>query len=114
MSEWNNIQFQAPAGERVGYGFFGVTVMDGPSRWWAEDSRRWVDHTGVDECISSHAPCRSLRAFRRHLKRHSASLAGCKVVLVSRWKGCDVFAQITAAGRDRTAKARIRQTAEHG
>lgn len=68
----------------------------GPFLWWCYDERRWV---GCDERItdgsrrySSHAPCRTYKAFKRHLRKHSEMLAGREVVLLSRYLDHDIIA----------------------
>jgi len=43
---------------------------------------------------SSHAPCRSFKAFKSHLRRHHKKLKGCKVTLCHRFVGHDVTVQL--------------------
>lgn len=94
------IEFEAPRGSRMlGYGFLGITVdwADG-ALWWDRNQREWM----TDDVMrvrrrggSSTAPCRSYKAFLRHLRKHSGALQGRKVHLVSRWVGYDVTATPT-------------------
>jgi len=86
--------FDAPAGARVHRCFHGVEVPPGegkPALWWSYADRRWVQEPKGP--ASSHAPCRTLSAFRRHLRRHAGELAGRKVILASRFVGHDVTAE---------------------
>lgn len=88
-------QFEAPKGSRVHRYFHGITVMPpGPNRWWLRHHKCWVEDFRADDRwhkgCSSHARCRTLRAFRRHIRRHRHELAGCTVVLVSNYVGHNV------------------------
>jgi hypothetical protein len=84
------LDFEAPNGSRMNYDYWGVTVMSGPRSWWGKETRRWYEDAPQSEPSSTHAPCRSVKAFRRHLRRHQSELHGCEVVLVSRWRGHNV------------------------
>lgn len=91
------IDFQAKAGTRIhGHGFFGIhTSFDDKPLWWDYSARRWIgDDRPSSSAVSSHAPCRSYKAFIRHLKRHRGSLRGRTVTLVSRWVGHDIVAKV--------------------
>lgn len=74
--------------------FLGVRVNN---HWWFHDSKRWVPdnlveiiHNTTGEGFSSHAPCKTLRAFRRMLRKHP-NIRG-RAELVSRYVGYNVFA----------------------
>ena len=95
----HTIDFEAPNGTRLKtYGYHGITVIPpsaGKDLWWHYESREWVSHAEMRarrQGGSSHAPCRSYKAFLRHMRRHATALAGYKVVLCSRYIGHDVIA----------------------
>lgn len=93
------LDFEAPRGHRCHRYGVGVTVMGGRSVWWCNARRQWIDAGDVSSCVdgySSHAtPVRTLKAFRRHLRRHAAELAGCRVIWVNRFVGHDVSAALS-------------------
>jgi hypothetical protein len=106
-------EFEAPAGTRIlGRDFFGINVgwaspcPDEETLWWIDDRRRWATEAEIDADrqagrrygLSSCAPCRSFKAFRRHVRKH-AELAGRRAVLVSRWVGNNVIAHIASCDR---------------
>lgn len=79
--------------------YVGITTFtrnkDQPPLWWCHETRRWVTSTlDLPEGGSTHAPCRSLKAFERHLKKHVAELEGYEVVLVHRFVGYEVTAKV--------------------
>ena len=94
------IGFDAGLRERVlNSRFMGITTFgltdNRPSLWWCHKSRRWVTSTvDATKGASTHAPCRSYKAFRRHLKKHAAELQGYDVVLVSRFQDQNVTARV--------------------
>jgi hypothetical protein len=78
------ITFDAPAGTRILRSrFFGITNFDG--LWWSYDQRKWAEHV-VGEG-STHAPCRSYKAFLRHIRKHPELTSA---ILVSRFVGHDI------------------------
>lgn len=103
MTQWN-FEFDAPVGTRIKRSrFCGITVAE-PGVWWDKTNRRWRDDSEIawgknnperDYDLSSHAPCRSFKAFQRHLRKHSEKLAGRKVRLVSRFADHDVVASVS-------------------
>lgn len=79
--------------------FMGITTWtldkDLLPLWWCHKTRKWVTSiVDATEGASTHAPCRSYKAFERHLKRHVAELEGYEVILVSRFDGYDVTARV--------------------
>ena len=59
-------------------GFFGVTNMGINSYWWSEKLKKWLTWDELDAIprkqigtISSHAPCRSVKAFQRMMKKQN-------------------------------------------
>lgn len=109
MKGWQ-FTFEAPAGERVlSGGFIGINCGWGDpnmpadeTMWWDSTNRRWIadrdfpwgkNNPERTFNASSSAPCRSFKAFRRHLRKHADKLAGKRVVLVSRFIGHDIVAE---------------------
>ena len=94
------ISWQSDWGQRIlNRGFLGITTFtldkDQPPLWWCHETRRWVTSTlDIKRGGSTHAPCRSYKAFERHLKNHVAMLEGYEVILVSRFEGHDVTARV--------------------
>jgi len=75
---------------RVNRYFCSITNFDG--LWWLVDSKVWVKDlpSPLTEVATTSVDCKTLRAFRRHLRNHP-EIQG-KAVLVSRYKGYDVYA----------------------
>lgn len=94
------IGFEAGIRERhLNSRFMGITTFtlnkDQLPLWWCYETRRWVTSTlDLKRDGSTHAPCRSYKAFERHLKKHVAELEGYKVILVSRFDGYNVNAWV--------------------
>jgi hypothetical protein len=92
--------WDAPLGQRIlNSRFMGVTTFtrnnDQPPLWWCYKTRRWVTSTlDLPDGGSTHAPCRSFKAFERHLKKHSTELQGYDIVLESRYKGHNITARV--------------------
>jgi hypothetical protein len=84
-------------------GFHAVTNLgrtrrtaDREKYWWSKDLGRWgtfEEVTGQPDGYGSHLlGVRSVRAFRRRLKQWSKYLPkGTPFVLVSRWRGYNVY-----------------------
>ncbi len=90
--------YDAPPGERMARYGFGVQIDSQPGEYlrWVHKERRWMaGHHGY--ACSNTAPCRTLKAFKRHIRRHAKDLAGCKVRWVNRYMGCDVVAVVGGA-----------------
>ena len=98
----NIMLFDAGLRERVlNSRFSGITTFrltdDQPSLWWCHKTRSWVTLKSVSVSTggaSTHAPCRSYKAFQRHLRKHTAELEGYEVILVSRFVGHNVTAKV--------------------
>ena len=89
MSE--KLEYEAPQGKRIARYFTGVTHFapkTAESLWWFPSRRCWDVLGSGDPPYSTHAPCRTLKAFRRHLKKHSNLLG--EVVLVNQYIGFNV------------------------
>jgi hypothetical protein len=64
-----------------------------PTLWWNHGRRCWMDHIPKHHNgMSSSAPCRTLRAFIRHLHRHQHQLRGYEVALYNSFMGYEVTA----------------------
>lgn len=81
------LKYDQPKGARVKYGFFGYTTLE--QGWCYNLSlKRWEYNPEFGKYhYSTHAPAKSVKAFRRSLK---SAPKGVKFILVSRWKGYDV------------------------
>jgi len=94
------IGFEAGIRERImNSRFIGITTWtrdkDQPPLWWCYETRRWVTSTlDVKGSGSTHAPCRSYKAFERHLKKHVAELEGYDVDLEHRFHGYNITARV--------------------
>ena len=88
------LKYQMSKGRRIKRrGFLGVTVARGDSLlWWSYDLGRWVPGDELPHPIvkgySNHAPCRSVRAFRKMIKANP-HIRG-RALLVSCWVGYHV------------------------
>jgi hypothetical protein len=78
------MKFDKSKGNRVHRYFFGVEV-DG--MWWSYDQRKWVITS--DGNASSIANCRTLRAFKRMLRRNP-QIKG-RARLINNYIGVDVY-----------------------
>jgi len=83
------MRYEAPKRQRVFHTFIGMTNFD--DYWW--DGKEWVLAPNHANNYSSHCNCNSLRAFRRRLKK---APKGVEFILVSRWKGYDIYGKNTA------------------
>lgn len=95
------ITFEAPVGTRVlrgrtcGITHFPRNKEELRDLWWIYDYRKWGpigEVRKLDTSASTHAPCRSYKAFLRHLRRHTEALKNSEVILVSRFVGHDIKA----------------------
>jgi ubiquinone/menaquinone biosynthesis C-methylase UbiE len=92
-----NITFEAPLGQRILRNrFTGITVFGESSQpflWWCHATRKWVtSNTPMPQGGSTHADCKSYRAFLRHLRKHP-ELKGYEVYLVSRFRDNNIIAR---------------------
>jgi hypothetical protein len=92
-----NITFEARRGQRIlRRWFMGITIFsndDQPSLWWCNATRKWVPiTTPMPLGGSTHAKCKSYRAFLRHLRKHP-ELKGYEVILVSRFHDHNIIAR---------------------
>ena len=96
MSAPVELKFEAPKGSRFHKRFLGVTTF-GKDIWWSDERRTWGP---CGPGTSSTAPCNSLKAFRRHLRKHADELKGAEVVLISRYMDCDIIADLREPPHD--------------
>lgn len=92
-------EFQAPVGQRINRYGLGVTIMAGPNLWWSLHSRRWLTQEAAQDeghGYTNTARCRTLKAFKRHIRKHAAALDGCEVCWVNRYVDHGVIARIGA------------------
>lgn len=69
----------------------GFCSQDENNYWWFDyGSNQWLNDMTLltKKGFSSHQDCKSVKAFRRKLKK---APKGIKFILVSRWKGYDVI-----------------------
>ena len=65
------------------YGFLGI---EAPGYWWCDDGKwRKLDDISNIGASLLFTPCRSLRAFRRFIRKHKPQI---KLILVSRYGEC--------------------------
>lgn len=94
-------EFEQPPGARILSGrFFGVchyghAQEDFVDLWWFDEARRWapIDELNHKYTASSHAPVRSFKAFKRHLRKHPELKQVEEVVLVSKFVGYNITAR---------------------
>lgn len=83
------IKYDAQKGTRINYRFIGFTTFE--EGWsFSYDTNRWERNThlgNLKKGCCSHQDCRSVKAFRRKLKK---APKGVKFTLVSRWVGHSV------------------------
>jgi len=85
------MRFQKPKGQRLHKRFIWITNFS--HLWWVPSEKKWMlsedipeNHNGYSTCCG----CRSLRAFKRHLRKHP-EIKG-KAVLVNRFAGYEIYA----------------------
>lgn len=100
------LKFEAPKRERVHRYGNSITVINTEHRylWWSHEERRWVteeerkasyETSKVDLSHSSHCGrVRTLKAFKRHLRKHAEELRGAEVLWVNRYVGHNVSVQL--------------------
>jgi len=85
--EWV-FSYELPLGKRCHKRGYSITTY-GENSWFHPTNRIWSKST-KGPC-STHTPCKSFKAFKRHLRKHP-ELQGQEVVFVSRYHGCDITA----------------------
>ena len=90
--------FEAPHGVTIKSSrFLWVTHFDkSVDLWWAEDLHKWAPIAEIHAhgfVASNGAPCRSYKAFQRHLRNHTELQQLDEVILVSRYQGYNIKAK---------------------
>ena len=92
--------FEAPVGTRIlSDRFMGICHYlkdySDTHLWWCDEQKQWmpIDEVLAEHGCSSHAPGRSFKAFKRHLRKHPELKVADEVVLCSRFKGYDIIAK---------------------
>jgi hypothetical protein len=88
------MRYQAQKRSRIKHTFIGMTTYE--SIWWDDDAKKWSEKYDEMKRFSSHCDCNSVRAFRRRLKKCPKSV---EFILVSRWKGYDVYGKNTTKSK---------------
>lgn len=85
-------EFDAPVGTRIlGSRFTGITHFSFNKGWFSYADNKWVDTCAGP--ASSHAVCKSFKAFKRHLRKHPELKDVGEVILVSRFIGYNITAK---------------------
>ena len=89
--------FEAPRGTTIKSSrFLWVSHFDmTKDLWWSDDLRKWAPLAEIRAygfAASNCAPCRSYRAFRRHLKNHPELRGVDPIILMSRYEGYNIKA----------------------
>ena len=103
-----------PVGSRVMRYGFGVSVMDGGSHWWCGERRIWTDLDDNKNGLSNCAPCRTVKAFKRHLRRHADVLSGHLVVWCGRFGCVTADLRTAAANSVGTERSGVNQNPSEG
>lgn len=85
------MQWEKAKGKRLHQRFFGVSVQESKKCWWC--CGEWMtieDANATGELYSNFCQVRSLKAFRRHLRKHGHK--GVCYTLTSMYVGYDVSA----------------------
>ena len=82
------LYFKFPKGDRV-HRYFWAVCLRSRSLWWNHDNRKWEPLNTTENCnYSTHAPCKTVKAFKRMLRKNP-QIQG-DAVLVSRYIGYTV------------------------
>jgi len=79
------MKFNQCKGNRLHKQFIWITTFS--NLWWSYKADMWVKDP-VDCVYSSTKRCKSLKAFKRHLRKHPEIRS--KALLVSKFKGYDI------------------------
>ena len=84
-------EFQAPYGDQCKKLGWMITTL-GENGWWSKDEKIWKNNVKGGN-HSTHTPCKTFKAFQRHLRKHKELQAeGAEVILVSFYEGYDITA----------------------
>jgi len=88
------LRYEASKGRRINYRFHGFTTLE-PGWWYDAVNKVWTNNYNFNDKegkFSSHQSCKTLRAFRRKLKK---APKGVEFILRSHWIGYDVYGKGT-------------------
>ena len=88
----NELVFDAPRGHRLHRYFIGVTIdfESSLNLWWYPKMREWAPSAEYpNEAMSTHAKCRTLKAYKRMLRKHPVLVGRSR--LCNRYVGYDVI-----------------------
>ena len=85
------LKFDKPKGQRIKRGFYSVEIEE-VDWWWEEDSRTWKRIADAIPPFVSNSPCKTVKAFRRHVRKHKKYMGQVTFRLVSAYVGYDVYA----------------------
>ena len=90
-SEWI-IEYEGKRGTRIMNRFNGVTAYSSEGRglWWSFSKKEWTDKLDTTG-YSSHAGCRTFRAFLRHIRTKGSNNVA-EFVLCNRYVGLSISA----------------------
>jgi hypothetical protein len=86
------LQFEAQKGTRLHRYFWAVTLTKGTEEnlWWNRTISKWEPYrTNPRHLYCTHAPCKTLKAFKRMLRKFPG-IQG-RACLVNKYKGYDVY-----------------------
>ncbi len=86
------MRYEAKKGDRIRRYFWAVTLtkITDDNLWWNSDDRRWEAYCSTKGArYSTHAPCRTLRAYKRMLRKFP-EIKGISC-LVNKYKGYDIY-----------------------
>lgn len=86
------LKFDKPRGQRVMRRFHGIEIVDGNDCWWDETNKKWDDISNIRGSCSNFFPCKTVRAFKRHIRKHSSYMGKGRFRLASMYVGYDVCA----------------------
>jgi len=98
LCEENNylmkLRHSVQKGQRHGKRFLGIKTE--AMLWHSKALKKWCNTSEIPENtdFSNHQDCRSVRAFRRILRRMPNELHGVKFTLVGTWVGIDVYGKV--------------------
>lgn len=76
------LKYPAPKGMRLNHGFMWVNGAPN-GYWWDKETKAWKHDNEIEGAYSNCAPCKTVKAFKRMLKKYPILLQG-KPVLVHR------------------------------
>ena len=83
-------RFEAKKGERTHRYYDSVTIDWDHDLWWNKTHKRFEPiNTTKDSAYSSHAPCKTFKAFKRMLRKHPQIIG--IAILVSRYEDSNIY-----------------------